>query len=69
MTIKIKLEYGDTVFIKQDPEQKEYTFVGVIAQPGSIKYELSYLGDVVELFDFEVSSEQDQAKLLNFSEK
>jgi len=58
------MEYGDIVYIKNDPEQKEYTFVGVVARPGSIKYELSYLGDLIELYDFEVDSKRNELKML-----
>lgn len=64
MTIKTKLEYGDVVYIKNDPEQKEYTFVGLICRPGSIKYELSYLGDIIELYDFEVDGKRNELKML-----
>lgn len=58
------MEYGDIVYIKNDPEQKEYTFVGLICQPGSIRYELSYLGDTVELYDFEVDTKRNDLKML-----
>ena len=64
MVIKTKHKFGDTLFIKNDPSQLEYTLIGVIQRPGAMSYELSYLGDVVEVYDFEVSDTKDVLKQL-----
>lgn len=64
MVIKTKFRFGDSIFIKNDPTQTEYILVGVIQRPGAMSYELSYLGDVVEVFDFEVSDTKDVLKSL-----
>lgn len=65
-TIKVEHNYGDPLYLKADPEQIEYTFVGVYATKGQTKLLLSALGEIFEVFDFEVSKERDQAKLLGF---
>lgn len=62
MTVKIPYAFGDSIYIKTDPEQKEYTFVGFIGRPGSILYTLDYLGDEIEVYDFQTSRDRDILK-------
>lgn len=69
MTIKTDFKFGDIVYIKHDPEQKEYEVVGILARPGSIQIEIDYLGDVVEMYDFQLSHEKDPVKVYGLSEK
>lgn len=64
MIIKVKYEYGDSVYIKHDPEQIQYELVGVIGRPGSTSFELSHLGEVIEMYDFQVSKTRDEMKML-----
>jgi hypothetical protein len=68
MPIKIKtdLEFGSTWFLKSDPEQLPHLLVGIIIKPGNIfKFQLSYMGDVCAVYDFEATDEPDREKLLN----
>lgn len=56
--IKTDLNFGDTFYIKNDPDQFEYILVGVIVTPGNqMKFRLSLLGDLVEVFDYECSKD------------
>lgn len=63
-TVKSKYKYGDILYIKNDPEQNGYFFVGIIGRPAGVYYELSLLGEIVEVCDFEVSDEKDTLKTL-----
>lgn len=65
MTIKTKFKFGDSVYVKNDSAQIEYLLVGVIQRPGSLSYELSYLGDIIEVYEFEVSDTKDILKSLD----
>ena len=67
MTIKTKFSFGDAAYIKHDPEQIEYEVVGIVARPGSIQIELSLLGEVIEMYEFQISSEKDEMKILGLS--
>lgn len=67
MPIKIKtdLNFGQVVYIKNDPYQSEHILTGVKVIPqNQIKFVLSYLGEETELFDFECSTERDDEKYL-----
>jgi hypothetical protein len=59
MSIKIKtdLEFGSVWYIKNDPDQLPHLLVGIIIVPGNqFIFRLDFMGDVVELYDFECSS-------------
>lgn len=61
ISIKTDLEWGSTWYIKNDPEQLPHLLVGVIIQPSKqFKLIISYMGDTVELYDFEVTNERDE---------
>jgi hypothetical protein len=62
MTIKTKFSIQDIVYLKNDPRQRGYEVVGIIARPGCILLELDYLGDQIEEYDFQVSHEKDVLK-------
>lgn len=69
MPIKIKtdLEFGQTWYLKDDPEQLPHRLVRVIIEPPmQFKFVLSYLGERYEVFDFECSLERDESKLLDY---
>lgn len=69
MVIKTKFKFGDIVYIKNDPEQKGYFLVGVLGRPAGIAYELSFLGEIVEVCDFEVSDTKDELTMLGLDKK
>jgi hypothetical protein len=69
MTIKTKHSFGDIVYIKHDPEQKGYEVVGIKANPGSILIELDYLGDIIEVYEFQISGDKDVLKSLTSIDK
>jgi hypothetical protein len=60
--VKIPYSYGASVYIKTDPEQKEYTFIGAILRPGAILFILDYMGEEIEVYDFQVSPSRDMVK-------
>lgn len=69
MTIKTKYNIGDKLFVKHDPEQKEYEVVAIRVLPGAVIYELNLLEIMLDMYDFQVSDEKDQVKLLGLKEK
>lgn len=64
VTIKTKYEFGEVVYIKNDEDQTEFIVVGIIARPGALLLEVSYLGDVSEVYEFEVSKTLNKLKKL-----
>jgi hypothetical protein len=68
MKPKIDFEYGDPVYIKDDPEQAQMTFVGFIGRPGNLQYILDFIGEEYVVYDFQVSKESDIKKKLNLAE-
>lgn len=65
MPIKVKtdLTWGQTMYLKDDPDQLEHSLVGVNLKPGDVvKFELSHQGEVCEVYDFEASTEKDKLK-------
>lgn len=68
-TIKCKYKFGDTLYIKNDPEQNPYMFVGLIHRPTGIIYEISFVGEVSEVYDFETSETKDQFMTLGIEDK
>lgn len=70
ISIKTDLEWGDLWYIKNDPDQFEYSLVGVVVLPGKqIKFLLDLMGDVFEVWDFECSKTPDENKMLNIRPK
>lgn len=64
--IKTDLEFGDVFYLKNDPEQMEHVLVGVLFLPGNqLKFQLSYMGDVCTVWDFETSKDRDMTKIFN----
>jgi hypothetical protein len=72
MPIKIKtdLNFGQVIYIKNDPYQSEHILTGVKVLPqNQIKFILSYLGDEVEIYDFECSTDRDDEKYMQNLDK
>lgn len=72
MAIRIKTDlfFGQTWYIKNDPDQLPHALVRVIIDPPmQFKFRLSYLGDIVEVYDFECSLEPDDTKRLSYEDK
>ena len=69
MTIKTKYKFGDTLYIKNDPEQSEYFLVGLIARPSGILYELSFLGEILIVNEFEISETKDPLKTMGIDKE
>jgi len=68
MVIKTKFEFGDIVYIGHDPKQRGYEVVGIFASPGSIMVQIDYLGDTVDMYDFQLSHEKDVLKFITSDE-
>jgi hypothetical protein len=58
--MKLKTEYDieQIVYIRADPDQLPHTIIGIIIEPGAVRYKLSYLGDIFTLYNFEISKEK-----------
>lgn len=70
MVIKTKYKFGDILYIKTDPEQFANTLIAVIQEPGSLVYRLrAYDGEILELYEFEVSDTRDPLKLMGLDSK
>lgn len=62
--IQITFEYsfGDSVYIKTDPNQMEHQITGFTVRPAGILYGCSVNGDESWHYNFELSNEQDMVK-------
>jgi len=69
MTIKSKYKFGDILYIKNDPDQSEYFFVGLVARPSGILYELSFLGEILTVNEFEISEVKDPLKMMGIDKE
>ena len=70
MTIKTKYNFGDTVYIINDPKQKPYIIVGLTVKPGgAILFDIDYGGDVKEMYEFQISAEKDVVATLKFNDQ
>ena len=66
VAIKIKADFGDDIYIRKDPEQVPYSFIGFRAGPGHIIYILSNGFEDFEAYDFQCSFDRDEALRLSF---
>lgn len=69
MTIKIQHDFGDIVYIKNDPDQNEYEIVGFWVRPGAIVLELDRLGETIDVYEFQISTDRDMKKVLGLDKK
>lgn len=61
MTIKTPYNFGDTVYVANDPKQKPYTIVRLQVLPGgALLFDLDYMGETLEMYDFQISKELDE---------
>ena len=59
ISIKTDLEFGDTWYLKVDPEQLPHILSAIVVMPGKeFMFRLSYQGDVIEVWYFECSKER-----------
>ena len=60
MIIDNKFQFGDTVYVVTDPDQKPYKVVQLRIDPGnSILYMISNVNGECPYYDFELSHEKD----------
>lgn len=65
MVIKTKQKFGDILYLKIDPEQREYMLIAIIQEPGGLSFRLRAPdGDIIETYDFEVSDIKDPLKIM-----
>lgn len=70
ISLKTDLEWGDVFYLKNDADQFEHLLIGVVIMPGKqVKLQLSYMGEVIEVWDFECSKERDTEKMLSIQPK
>lgn len=67
--IKCKYKFGDILYIRTDPEQRGHMLVGIIARPTGLLYELSFSGEVIEVYDFETSETKDPLVTMGIDQK
>lgn len=59
--VKLLFAFGETVFIKTDPEQLPHQIVSIKVEPGiSVLYALQGCKEVSWHYDFEISTERDE---------
>lgn len=65
-TLETAYPIGDKVYLKHDPEQKEYEVTGIIFAPNSVVFEIC-AGEVnIQAHEYEISKLKDEAKVLNY---
>ena len=55
-------DFGDIVFLKTDPDQRERIVVGWTERPGVILYDLACGTDYSTHYEFEITEKQDILK-------
>jgi hypothetical protein len=69
ISIKTDLEWGQSFYIKTDPIQIERQLTGVTLRPGKgVVFSLSYMGEELDVYDFEVTPEPDKLKQIENKE-
>lgn len=56
MVVDTQHEFGDVVYIKHDPEQREFMVTAITVRPGVIVYELSAGQTTLWLQSFEITN-------------
>lgn len=70
MIVKSKYDFGDIVYIKNDPEQDEYFVTGVVGRPsGIVLLKLDFCGTEFEIYEFEVSKEINRLKIMGVNKE
>lgn len=70
ISFKAKIDWGQSLYLKTDPDQIPRAVVAVTLVPGDQAiYTLSYLGDEVNAYSFEVDEEVNQDILLNLPQR
>lgn len=68
--IKIDLNFGDIIYIKNDYEQLPHVLVGIkIVPQNQVKFIISFFGEKSELYDFECSTERNELLYLESDSK
>lgn len=68
ISLKTNLNYGDSWYIKNDPDQFEHHLVGIQVRPGGkdglnvVQFILDYMGEECIVHDFQCSTTKDLAK-------
>lgn len=60
MTVKTPYSIEDIVYLKLDTQQEPYHVVGIIVRRNSVQLEIDRLGDILEVYDFQVSKTKDE---------
>jgi len=68
INFKIKENWGTEFYLKTDPEQIPRPLMGIYLGPGHVIYKLRAGLEVLEAYDFELSTEPDEVKRLSFKE-
>jgi len=59
MKLNIPADFGDTFYMINDEAQDPCTLVGLyVVGDGGIKYQLSYLGTIFTVYDYECTKEK-----------
>lgn len=66
-TFECRFTFGDIVFMRTDPEQREWIVSEIEFRPGNVVYHISHVDVSVCVYDFEVTDTIDQTKRLGIS--
>lgn len=72
MAIKYEsaLKWGETFYLKSDPEQAEYNLISILLTPGRSLLKLRHNGyAVVTVYESETTRQPDMTKLLDLKKK
>lgn len=56
--VEIDFDYGEIVYNRVDTYQTPGYVTGIMIRPGSVKYEVNYVGMTKQFFGFELSKEK-----------
>ena len=66
MTITTDLEFGQTVYFKNDKEQLPYMVIGVQCDPSGLSYRISNCGIEKVVFSIEITTEKTEKVAASF---
>lgn len=64
MNIRNEFSIGETVYLTTDNQQEEFIVVEIIIEQKGIKYTIRNRFEFLTVYDFEISRERDQNKVL-----
>lgn len=60
MIIYNKFKLRQRVYLLDDPYQTRYTVTAILVREGHLMYEVSYCGDIKDVYEFELSATKNE---------